>query len=94
MKPRHQFVLLTALSVFTVINLVPILWGLIISLKQPADAFSIPPTRATNCRSAICLSRLGELVEPAAILIVAVGRNKGRSDPSTRMPPCTGDAAH
>ena len=44
MKTRHQWLLLSGLSVFTVINLVPILWGLIISLKQPADAFSIPPT--------------------------------------------------
>ena len=38
-----QVPLLVGLSVFTLINLVPILWGLIISLKQPADAFSIPP---------------------------------------------------
>ena len=44
MKARNQIPLLVGLSVFTVINLVPILWGLIISLKQPADAFSIPPT--------------------------------------------------
>lgn len=45
--PRNlpwQITLLFGLSVFTLINLVPILWGLIISLKQPADAFSIPPT--------------------------------------------------
>ena len=40
---RLQIPLLVGLSVFTLINLVPILWGLIISLKQPADAFSIPP---------------------------------------------------
>lgn len=44
MKPRHQASLLVLLSVFTFINLVPILWGLLISIKQPADAFSIPPT--------------------------------------------------
>jgi multiple sugar transport system permease protein len=44
MKPRHQTALLIFLSIFTFLNLVPILWGLVISLKQPADAFSIPPT--------------------------------------------------
>ena len=44
MKPRHQLPLLVLLSIFTFINLVPILWGLLISIKQPADAFSIPPT--------------------------------------------------
>lgn len=44
MKPRHQIPLLVLLSLFTFINLLPILWGLLISIKQPADAFSIPPT--------------------------------------------------
>jgi multiple sugar transport system permease protein len=42
-KARLQIPLLIGLTIFTLINLVPILWGLIISLKQPADAFSIPP---------------------------------------------------
>jgi multiple sugar transport system permease protein len=42
-RTAQQIALLSGLSVFTLINLVPILWGLIISLKQPADAFSIPP---------------------------------------------------
>ena len=45
MKSRHQGLLLIGLSIFTFINLVPILWGFIISLKQPADAFSLPPSR-------------------------------------------------
>ena len=40
---RNQTLLLAALAAFTIVNLIPILWGLIISLKQPADAFSIPP---------------------------------------------------
>jgi multiple sugar transport system permease protein len=40
---RLQIPLLAGLGVFTLFNLVPILWGLIISLKRPADAFSIPP---------------------------------------------------
>ena len=42
-KTLWQTGLLFGLGVFTLINLVPILWGLLISLKQPADAFSIPP---------------------------------------------------
>ena len=41
---RTQGILLAVMAAFTLVNLVPILWGLIISLKQPGDAFSIPPT--------------------------------------------------
>jgi len=40
---RMQTLLLAGLILFTFINLVPILWGFLISIKQPADAFSIPP---------------------------------------------------
>ena len=40
---RQQIPLLLGLAVFTVINLIPILWGFLISIKQPADAFAIPP---------------------------------------------------
>ena len=43
-RARLQIPLMVGLIVFTFINLVPILWGLVISLKQPADAFSIPPS--------------------------------------------------
>jgi len=39
----RQIPLLLLLAAFTFINLIPILWGLLISIKQPADAFSIPP---------------------------------------------------
>jgi ABC-type glycerol-3-phosphate transport system permease component len=42
-RARFQFPLLVALVVFTVINLIPILWGFLISIRQPGDAFSIPP---------------------------------------------------
>ena len=42
-KARMQAMLLTALVLFTFVNLIPILWGFLISIKQPADAFSIPP---------------------------------------------------
>lgn len=42
-RARQQLVLLVGLGLFTLINLVPILWGFLISIKQPADAFSIPP---------------------------------------------------
>lgn len=42
-KARMQAALLAALILFTFVNLVPILWGFLISIKQPADAFSIPP---------------------------------------------------
>ncbi len=42
-RARMQALLLVGLVIFTFLNLVPILWGMLISIKQPADAFSIPP---------------------------------------------------
>lgn len=43
MKSRHQTALLVALIAVTFINLVPVLWAMLTSLKQPVDAFAIPP---------------------------------------------------
>ena len=40
---RLQIPLMAGLIVFTFINLIPILWGFMISIRQPGDAFSIPP---------------------------------------------------
>jgi multiple sugar transport system permease protein len=40
---RYQFPLLAGLVLFTLINLVPIIWGFMISIRQPSDAFAIPP---------------------------------------------------
>ena len=40
---RQQMVLLIGLGLFTAVNLIPILWGFMISIRQPSDAFSIPP---------------------------------------------------
>jgi multiple sugar transport system permease protein len=42
-RARLQIPLLIGLIVFTLINLVPILWGFLISIRQPGDAFSVPP---------------------------------------------------
>ncbi len=42
-RARMQALLLVGLVAFTIVNLVPILWGFLISIKQPADAFAIPP---------------------------------------------------
>lgn len=42
-RARMQAWLLVGLVAFTIVNLVPILWGFLISIKQPADAFAIPP---------------------------------------------------
>ena len=38
-----QMPLFLALAGFTAINLTPIIWGFLISLKQPVDAFAVPP---------------------------------------------------
>ena len=43
MKSRHQFLMMLALIIFTAINLTPVVWALLTSLKQPVDAFAIPP---------------------------------------------------
>ncbi len=40
---RQQFWLLVGLGLFTLVNLIPIIWGFLISIRQPADAFAIPP---------------------------------------------------
>ncbi len=40
---RLQIPLMAGLIIFTFINLVPIIWGFMISIRQPGDAFSIPP---------------------------------------------------
>jgi multiple sugar transport system permease protein len=45
MKPpfRTQFLLFVVLCAFTVLNLTPVLWGFLTSIKQPVDAFAVPP---------------------------------------------------
>jgi multiple sugar transport system permease protein len=40
---RTQLLLFVGLCGFTVVNLVPVIWTLLTSIKQPVDAFSIPP---------------------------------------------------
>ncbi len=42
MRPR-QMALLAALAGFTVVNLMPIAWAFLTSIKQPIDAFAVPP---------------------------------------------------
>lgn len=42
-RRREQALLLAGLCAFTFATLVPVLWGLLTSLKQPVDAFAIPP---------------------------------------------------
>ena len=41
---RWQLPLFLLLAGFTAVNLTPIIWGMLISIKQPVDAFSVPPT--------------------------------------------------
>jgi multiple sugar transport system permease protein len=41
---RTQLILFVGLCSFTALNLVPIIWALLTSIKQPVDAFSFPPT--------------------------------------------------
>ena len=42
-RASFQIPLLIGLGAFTLINLIPILWGFLISIRQPSDAFAIPP---------------------------------------------------
>jgi multiple sugar transport system permease protein len=41
---RNQTLLFVALTIFTFMNLVPLIWAALTSIKNPADAFTIPPT--------------------------------------------------
>ena len=45
MKPslHTQMLLFLALCAFTAINLTPIFWAFMVSIKQPVDAFAAPP---------------------------------------------------
>jgi multiple sugar transport system permease protein len=45
MRPRMrtQMVLFVALCAFTAVNLTPILWAFMTSIKLPVDAFAVPP---------------------------------------------------
>lgn len=43
-RRRNEYVLFIALAIFTFINLIPLIWAVLTSLKHPADAFTIPPT--------------------------------------------------
>jgi multiple sugar transport system permease protein len=42
-KPHVQMILFLALCGFTVIQLTPIFWAFMVSIKQPVDAFATPP---------------------------------------------------
>ena len=41
---RNQTLLFIGLAVFTLLNLVPLIWAALTSFKNPADAFTVPPT--------------------------------------------------
>jgi multiple sugar transport system permease protein len=43
-RVRNQTLLFAALTIFTLINLIPLIWAALTSVKNPADAFTIPPT--------------------------------------------------
>ena len=55
---RTQVPLFLLLARFTAINLTPIIWGLLTSIKQPVDAFSVPPSSSSRRRSS-SISRSG-----------------------------------
>ncbi|MDF0601253.1 carbohydrate ABC transporter permease [Psychromarinibacter sp. C21-152] len=43
-RQRDTYLIFIALCVFTFINLTPLIWAVLTSLKDPRDAFTIPPT--------------------------------------------------
>ena len=43
-RVRNQTLLFAALTIFTFMNLIPLIWAALTSIKNPADAFTIPPT--------------------------------------------------
>ena len=42
-KQRTQVILFVALCAFTTLNLTPIFWAFLTSIKLPVDAFAVPP---------------------------------------------------
>ena len=42
-RMRTQLLLFVALCAFTAVNLTPILWAFMTSIKLPVDAFAVPP---------------------------------------------------
>ena len=42
-RAHTQVLLFLALCAFTVVNLTPIIWAFLTSIKQPVDAFAVPP---------------------------------------------------
>jgi ABC-type glycerol-3-phosphate transport system permease component len=43
LRMRTQLILFVTLCAFTAVNLVPILWAFLTSIKLPVDAFAVPP---------------------------------------------------
>ena len=43
-RVRNQTLLFAALAIFTFANLIPLIWAGMTSVKNPADAFTVPPT--------------------------------------------------
>jgi ABC-type glycerol-3-phosphate transport system permease component len=52
-RVRNQTLLFVALTIFTFINLVPLIWAALTSIKNPADAFTVPPSQSL-VRSRLC----------------------------------------
>ena len=42
-RPRAQMLVFLLLSGFTAVNLTPVVWAVLTSVKQPVDAFAVPP---------------------------------------------------
>jgi multiple sugar transport system permease protein len=42
-RDKTQALLFLSLCAFTAVNLMPVIWGVLTSIKQPVDAFSVPP---------------------------------------------------
>ena len=42
-RAHTQILLFLALCAFTIVNLTPIIWAFLTSIKQPVDAFAVPP---------------------------------------------------
>src|SRR5260221_10372707 len=43
-RVRNQTLLFIGLAIFTFLNLVPLIWAALTSVKNPSDAFTVPPT--------------------------------------------------
>jgi ABC-type glycerol-3-phosphate transport system permease component len=59
-RVRNQTLLFIGLAIFTFLDLIPLIWAALTSVKSPADAFTVPPPFCSGRRSST-IARSGSI---------------------------------